>query len=97
MLRPVCRTRRHGRRDGRDRGPIRKQREAIDARRADRSLTGVFQSALECRGKRGAGKAQEKLCMLACRRFIMHDFGGILLIFWMLKGKIPQVGQPAQV
>jgi hypothetical protein len=45
---------------GRDRGPIRKQREVDVARRVNGSLTGALQSALECSGERKCGgKPQE--------------------------------------
>jgi hypothetical protein len=39
---------------------LRKQREVNDARRADGSLAGVLQSALECREKRGCGESPIK-------------------------------------
>jgi hypothetical protein len=62
MPRPVRRARHHGGRDGRDRGPIRKQREVNNARRADGSLTGV-------------GKAPEKAIEGILRKVNIDYFG----------------------
>jgi hypothetical protein len=64
---------------------LRMQREVNDSRRADGSLTGVVQSALESKGKRGCGECPIKYSVRwVYRRVNVNDFGDILGIFWMV-------------